>query len=74
MEAVVYRKDQPQTWTQEPQTGGQPADSRSTGLPDSTRAEGPISPALFYPLVTDQEMTTWTYWLPTALVFERTGR
>ena len=73
MEAVVYRKDQPQTWTREPQTGGQPADSRSTCLPDSTRAEGPISPALFYPLVTDQEMTTWTYWLPTALVFERTG-
>jgi len=74
MEAVVYRKDQPQTWTQEPQTGGQPADSRSPGLPASTRAEGPLSPALFYPLVTDQEMTTWTYWLPTALVFERTGR
>jgi len=74
MEAVVYRKDQPQTWTQEPQTGGQPADSRSPGLPASTRAEGPLSPALFYPLVTEQEMTTWTYWLPTALVFERTGR
>jgi hypothetical protein len=32
-----------------------------------------LSPALFYPQVSAQEMITWTYWLPTALVFERTA-
>jgi len=73
MEAVVYRKDQPKAWMQEPQTCDQSADSQPTGLPDPTRARGPLSPALFYPLVTAQEMTTWTYWLPTSLVFERTA-
>jgi hypothetical protein len=32
----------------------------------------PLSPELFYPLVTAQEMVTWTHWLPTALIFDCT--
>jgi hypothetical protein len=73
MEAVVYRKDQPKARSQEPQTGDQPADSWSPGRPTPRPAAGPLSPALFYPLVTAPEMITWTYWLPTSLVFERTA-
>jgi hypothetical protein len=31
-----------------------------------------LSPELFYPRVTAPEWKTWTYWLPTAITFERT--
>jgi hypothetical protein len=71
MEAVVYRKAQARRGPQEPHTGDHAEDGRSAGIPGSAREGEPLSPALFYPLVTAQEMTTWTYWLPTSIVFDR---
>src|SRR5262249_25258456 len=44
----------------------------SASVPAADREMGPLSPELFYPLVTEQERVTWTHWLPTSIVFERT--
>jgi hypothetical protein len=70
MEAVIYRQGTSQVWPQEWPASDYPESNPSASPVDA--AGGPLSPALFYPLVTDQEMRTWTYWLPTSLVFTRT--
>src|SRR5215475_10116194 len=36
----------------------------SASVPAADREMGPLSPELFYPLVTEQERVTWTHWLP----------
>ena len=51
---------------------GTPGDRGSASVPASNRETGPLSPELFYPPVTEQERVTWTHWLPTSIVFERT--
>lgn len=59
MEAMVYRKKvTPGGWSKEPSVT---RDMEN----DPDRATTPLSPELFYPLVTEQERVTWTYWLPT---------
>ncbi|MBI3420741.1 MAG: hypothetical protein HY006_01635 [Candidatus Sungbacteria bacterium] len=61
MECVVYRRQiSPQS---DPQTGSGVED-------DSALKARPLSPALFYPLVAEQEKITWMHWLPTSLGFE----
>lgn len=72
MEVVVYRKGQTPAWAQELHASDHPDDSTSAGMVGSAREGSPLSPEIFYPLVTEQEMTTWTYWLPTSIVFDRT--
>jgi hypothetical protein len=71
MEARVYRQSAASA-----ETGVLPArstidNSSSASVPTSTDGTSPLSPALFYPLVTEQERVTWTHWLPTSIVFER---
>ena len=73
MEAMVYRQSVAQARTEELHVRGTPADRRGAGGPSAASETRPLSPALFYPVVTEPEMVTWTHWLPTALVFERTG-
>ena len=73
MEAMVYRQSVAQARTEELHVRGTPADRSGAGGPSSASETHPLSPALFYPVVTEPEMVTWTHWLPTALVFERTG-
>jgi hypothetical protein len=72
MQTMVYRKIgisplAKELYTSNYATGASPAE-----VPRSARATNPLSPELFYPLVTAPEMETWTHWLPTAIGFERT--
>lgn len=68
MEATVYRKTTPGSWS------GEPLDiANRVRLPDACDHEtSPLSPALFYPLVTGEERVMWTHWLPTSIMFDRT--
>lgn len=66
MEAMVYRKSAASSWSDTP------GDRSSASAPASARETSPLSPELFYPLVTEQERATWTHWLPTSSVFDRT--
>src|ERR671925_451046 len=72
METVVYRKIEANAWTKELCTSNDIHSRSPASVPASARASMPLSPELFYPLVTVQEMVTWTHWLPTALVFDCT--
>jgi hypothetical protein len=72
METVVYRKIETNAWTKEQHTGGDLHSLSSASVPASAREAMPCSPALFYPVVMEQEMVTWTHWLPTGLVFDCT--
>jgi hypothetical protein len=73
MESVVYRKITQSMWPSESSTdSGAEYDSVSS-LPETTQETRPLSPELFYPLVTESELVTWTYWLPTGIAFEQTS-
>jgi hypothetical protein len=72
METIVYRKIEARAWTKELHTNGSADSSSPSSLSMSAREAKPLSPELFYPLVTEPEMVTWTHWLPTAILFERT--
>jgi hypothetical protein len=71
METIVYRKIEDNVWIKDHKTSGS-AECRSvSSLPGTSQEGSPLSPELFYPLVSAAEMVTWTHWLPTTLVFER---
>jgi hypothetical protein len=72
METVVYRKIEANAWTKELRTSRDIHSRSPSSVSASAREAMPFSPELFYPLVTTQEMVTWTHWLPTALVFDCT--
>ena len=74
MEAMVYRKSAASSWTEELDARSTPDDRSSASVPASAPETSPLSPELFYPLVTEQERVTWTHWLPTSVVFDRTRR
>ena len=68
METIVYRKIEEQPWIQELH-----ASERTNSIADTSNAvhaTGPLSLDLFFPVVTEEEMVTWTHWLPTCLVFD----
>jgi len=68
METIVYRKTEEQPWIQELL-----ASERTNSIADTPNAiheTGPLSLDLFFPVVTEEEMVTWTHWLPTCLVFD----
>ena len=70
METVVYRK-RPRaplgTETSSPDTPGVLAQA---ALPESFQETGELHPEMFYPSVSEDELTMWTHWLPTAFVFK----
>ena len=72
MEAMVYRKSAASSWTEELDARSTADEGSSASVPASARATSPLSPELFYPLVTEQERVMWTHWLPTSVVFDRT--
>jgi len=72
MEAVVYRKSTAGVETQELHPCGSTKDRSSASVSAAAREVAPLSPELFYPLVAEQEIVTWTHWLPTSIVFDRT--
>jgi len=70
METVLYRKREENAET-EALHARSASDEQTAGVHAMVHETGPLSPELFYPVVTAQEMVTWTHWLPTAIVFDR---
>jgi hypothetical protein len=68
METIVYRKIEEHPWTQELYASERT--SNTAGMPDAIRETRPLSLELFFPAVTEEEMVTWTHWLPTCMVFD----
>jgi len=71
MEVVVYRQSTTPVYAQALQADGKSAALSSAQGGGSAQGQGALSPGLFYPQVTEAEMVTWTYWLPTSLQFDR---
>jgi len=69
MESVLYRKSVKNVEI-EALHASSACDEQTAGVHAAVHETGPLSPALFYPAVTAQEMVTWTHWLPTAIVFD----
>src|SRR2546422_10799020 len=72
MEAMVYRKSAASSRAGALHARSTAGDRRSASVPAAARETSALSPELFYPLVTEQERVTWTHWLPTSMVFDRT--
>jgi hypothetical protein len=70
METIMYRKVEAHPCMQELHASG--CTSSIPGTPDAVRETGPLPLDLFFPAVSEEEMVTWTHWLPTALVFDCT--
>ena len=68
METIMYRKIDEHPWMQELHASGRT--SSIAGTPNAVHETGPLSLDLFFPVVTEEEMVTWTHWLPTCLAFD----
>src|SRR2546430_17462609 len=68
METIMYRKREAYPRLQELHTSEHMSSTASP--PDAVRDTGPLSLDLFFPVVTEEEMITWTHWLPTCIVFD----
>src|SRR5215471_1418283 len=71
MEAMVYRKSAPSSRTEALHACSTTGDRDSASVMASSLETSSLSPALFYPVVTEQERGMWTHWLPTSLIFDR---
>lgn len=69
METVIYRKCQRAPRILETATYGIPGMLGQSELPESLQATEALQPALFYPRISDDELTMWTHWLPTVFMF-----
>lgn len=72
MEAMVYRKGTASSETEALHPRCTTDERGGTSVSAPAHEASPLSPELFYPLVTEPEMVTWTHWLPTSMVFDRT--
>jgi hypothetical protein len=72
MELVIYRHTEDHSLAKGPCASGD-LDNRQVSHTCTSTQEGaqPLSPGLFYPLVSAQEMETWAHWLPTVMAFDR---
>jgi hypothetical protein len=68
METMVYRTVEQHPRMQELPTSEYT--SNTAGAPGAVCEPGPLSLELFFPVVTEEEMVTWTHWLPTCMVFD----
>jgi hypothetical protein len=70
METMVYRKSEVNA---SPRSLPMNASAVTPNVDAAVAAqETPLfSPGYFYPVITEQEMVTWTHWLPTSIVFHR---
>ena len=68
METIVYRKIEAHPWMQELHVRELISDTAGTS--DVVRETGLLPLDLFFPGVTEEEMVTWTHWLPTCMVFD----
>jgi hypothetical protein len=70
METIVYRKIDASPWIQERHASEGASSTNTADMTDSVREIGALSLDLFFPVVTEEEMVTWTHWLPTCMVFD----
>ena len=70
METIVYRTVTDNSHTRVPDFDDRVVSEHASGSLGSAPQSSPLSPALFYPLVSAEEMTMWSYWLPTSITFE----
>jgi hypothetical protein len=71
METIVYRKREAHPWMQPPHATA--CTNSTADTPDAVQGTGPLPLDLIYPVVTEEEMVTWTHWLPTCMVFDNTS-
>ena len=71
METIIYRNIEEHGWMQELHTNERMSSTADTS--DAVGKMGPLSLELFFPVVTEEEMVTWTHWLPTCMVFDSTS-
>jgi hypothetical protein len=72
MELVIYRNTEDQALAKGRCASGDLDSGQASNIYASAQeTASPLSPDLFYPLVSAQEMETWTHWLPTVMVFDR---
>jgi hypothetical protein len=73
METIVYRTREDNPRTRPVGSDNSTVSHHTSGAPGSAQCLTSLSPELFYPVVSEQEMTMWTHWLPTAITFEATA-
>jgi hypothetical protein len=71
METIIYRDIEKHPWKEGLHSNEYISSTVDT--PDAVDMTGPLSLDLFFPLVTEDEMVTWTHWLPTYMVFDCTS-
>jgi hypothetical protein len=71
METILYRKVEEHAWMQE--LHADECTRNQSDMPGAAHEPEPLSLDLFFPVVTEEEMVTWTHWLPTCLVFDCTS-
>lgn len=67
MDTILYRN----TTTSSTPTTDPSGNSEQGGLASGTPTVSSLTPACFYPVITQEEAATWSHWLPTALVMPR---
>jgi hypothetical protein len=70
METIVYRTIETSPRTNSLESENSAAPDHTSAPVEATQSSAPLSPALFYPVVSAEEMTMWSYWLPTTITFE----
>jgi hypothetical protein len=70
METIIYRTIEDSQRTRLLGSDDSAASIHASGPLGSVRLSPPLSPALFYPVVSAEEMTMWSYWLPTTITFK----
>jgi hypothetical protein len=68
METILYRKVEEHAWMQK--LHADECTRNQSDMPGAAHEPEPLSLDLFFPVVTEEEMVTWTHWLPTCLVFD----
>lgn len=71
METLIYRDIEKHPWKKELHSSEHISSTADTS--DTISRIGPLSLELFFPVVTEEEMVTWTHWLPTYRVFDCTS-
>ena len=68
MDTIIYRNTEGRPYMKELHTNECVSSTADTS--DAVSKTGPLSLELFFPVVTEEEMVTWTHWLPTCMVFD----
>lgn len=70
METVVYRTRQRAPLAMRTCSTARPEAVDQTALPEALQETAALQPAMFYPAISEAELTMWSHWLPTAFTFK----